>query len=472
MYSLFRFPFFVPSTKALLFVGVFSYLSTPVLTLASGIPKEGMPNSASIGQSFLSLEAAIAAAQQNDIWLTGNKHSQEAIESASVFAGTLPDPKMSLTFANIPTDSFDFGQEGMTQFKVGVSQMFPRGDSLEIKKKQLVLKSGQFPYQRQDRNAKTSVIVSQLWLDAYRAKESIALIEKDRELFEQLADVAQASYSSGLGKTRQHDIVRAQLEMTRLEDRLTVLKQTQEKYRQQLNEWLDNEALETQGAQSEDVQVRLLQQSPLTRALPNLALVSESIYHSNDSQRLFELISNHPALKVMDKKINVSRAGIELAEQKYRPAWGVSGSYAYRDDDPMGNDRADFFSVGINFDMPIFTAKKQDQQVKTAISRTEAVKTEKGLLIRKMRASYESLSVQLTRLNERKELYHSILLPQTLEQSEASLTAYTNDDGDFAEVVRSRIAQLNAGIDALSINVDRQKIIAKLNYFLTIAHKE
>jgi hypothetical protein len=51
------------------------------------------------------------------------------------------------------------------------------------------------------------------------------------------------------------------------------------------------------------------------------------------------------------------------------------------------------------------------------------------------------------------------------DQAEASLNAYTNDDGDFAEVVRARIAELNANIDYLNINVDRLKTIAALNYF-------
>jgi len=56
------------------------------------------------------------------------------------------------------------------------------------------------------------------------------------------------------------------------------------------------------------------------------------------------------------------------------------------------------------------------------------------------------------------------LLPQIHNQAEASLTAYTNDDGDFSEVVRSRIAVLNAEIDELTINVDEQKIRLELNY--------
>jgi hypothetical protein len=52
------------------------------------------------------------------------------------------------------------------------------------------------------------------------------------------------------------------------------------------------------------------------------------------------------------------------------------------------------------------------------------------------------------------------------DQAQASLTAYTNDAGDFAEVVRARIAELNANIDFLNISVDRLFAIAELNYFL------
>ena len=58
-------------------------------------------------------------------------------------------------------------------------------------------------------------------------------------------------------------------------------------------------------------------------------------------------------------------------------------------------------------------------------------------------------------------------LKQSANQAEASLTAYTNDDGDFAEVVRARIAELNAKIAALNIAVNKTKSVISLNYLLT-----
>ncbi len=417
---------------------------------------------------FLRLETAVREAQQNDPWLVGNQHSQNAIESMSVAASTLPDPKMTLGIANLPTDSFDFNQEAMTQFKVGVSQMFPRGDSLEIRRKQLELIGSQFPFQRQNRKAKVVVSVSQLWLDAYLAQESIALIEKDRPLFEQLADVAEAGYSSTLGRIRQHDIIRAQLELTRLDDRLTVLRQKQEMFIEKLSEWLSDYFIEEYLDKSKTKTQVPWSSLALSRQLPDITMLSASLYTANveaDPQTLYEFFSQHPSVAVLDQKIEASKTGIELARQKYKPEWGINASYGYRDDDQLGNNRADFMSVGVGIDLPLFTSNRQDKQVESAKSQTAAIKTQKWLLIRKMIADFERGRAQLNRLNERQKLYADELLPQMREQAEASLTAYMNDDGDFAEAVRARIAELNALIDSYGIDVARQKTIVQMNYF-------
>jgi outer membrane protein TolC len=88
-------------------------------------------------------------------------------------------------------------------------------------------------------------------------------------------------------------------------------------------------------------------------------------------------------------------------------------------------------------------------------------------MARKLMAELDTALVQLQRLNDRRALYAEQLLPQMAEQAEAALAAYNNDDGDFAEAVRARIAELNAKIDFLTIRIDRLKMIAELNYLLS-----
>jgi len=149
-------------------------------------------------QAATSFNQAIAIAQQNDPWITGSEHRQQALESESTAASTLPDPVMNVGFANLPTDTFNFDQEAMTQLKVGVTQMIPRGDSTKLAQKRLSLMGSQQPHMRQDRRARVAVTVSRLWLDTFKATETIRLIEEDRELFEHLVDVAQSSYSTAM----------------------------------------------------------------------------------------------------------------------------------------------------------------------------------------------------------------------------------------------------------------------------------
>ncbi|MDG1726197.1 MAG: TolC family protein [Emcibacteraceae bacterium] len=415
------------------------------------------PVSAQETTNLLFIEQAVKTAQENDPWIEGNQHMQDATTSMSVAAGSLPDPQVSLSLANLPTDSFSFSEEGMAQVRLGVTQMFPQGKSLSIQRKQLELQSQAFPHQRADRYAKVAVTVSHLWLDAYKAQKSIALIEENRSLFEQLTEIAMSSYSSAMGKTRQQDIIRAQLELTRLNDRVTMLGQTKDSFVEKLSEWLN-------------VQTEISSQFEIADSLPN-QIIDHPQFVNDDmivrEEELYEALSDHPMMNALEQNIEATAAGVDLAKQKYKPSWGLNAAYGRRSADPFGNGRSDVLTVGVSLSVPLFTANRQDKEYSAAVSRREAIRTEKWQLLRKLKAGFETSKAQLMRLDERKTLFENELLPQMSEQAEASLTAYTNDDGDFAEVVRARIAELNARIDALNIDVERQKTIIQLNYYFT-----
>lgn len=427
-------------------------ISCALLMVASGLQ-------ANAGWAGMTLAEAIATAQRNDPWVQGSEFRQQAVAAQAVVAGTLPDPMVDLAFANLPTDTFDFDQEAMTQFKVGVVQTFPRGDSRALSQRRLNLLGEQFPYQRDERRARLAVAVTEVWLEAWRARESIRLIEEDRELFEHLVDLSQSSYATAVGRTRQQDFVRAQLELTRLEDRLSVLYERLDTARAKLGEWLRT------GGQSAWDRYTVPQ---LSQQLPELGLQHPELYRGGSLAapgEIAALLSEHPALLGIDSRIDASQVDVELARQKYRPEWKVNASYGYREDGPLGQARPDFFSVGLAFDLPIFTSRRQDKQLQSAIADSEAMRTDKMLALRKMVASFETQYARLLRLEQRQQLYRSRLLLEMAEQAEASLTAYTRDDGDFSEVVRARIAGLNARIEALDIDIARLQTIAQLNYF-------
>lgn len=418
---------------------------------------------ASAPGSALTLDQAIGLAQANDPWLSGSYLREESLQARSLAAGSLPDPTVSVGLANLPTDTFDFDQEAMTQFKVGVSQVFPRGDTRALRQEQLLVMGQEHPHQRADRMAKVALQVTLLWLETHRASATIALIESDRDLFEQLLEVAEASYTSALGRTRQQDLIRAQLELTRLDERLSRLREQVDTGRSQLGQWLAPSEL---GA---SFTVPTGAGRTAGNELPRLVLKSPGLFSAGASysrEQLGTYLSKHPTVLAQDQRIAATAVSIDIAEQGYRPQWRLDASYGYRDDDPVMGDRADFFSVGVAFDLPLFTDRRQDQGVRSATAATEAGRTERALLLRRLYASFESERARLLRLEERGALYRERLLKEMSEQAEASLAAYTNDDGDFAEVVRARIAELNANVEALDIEVQRLQAISQLNYLL------
>jgi len=341
--------------------------------------------------------------------------------------------------------------------------MFPRGDSLDIRSRQLREQAAEHPLMRADRIARTRVQVSDIWLEIYRAQQSIKLIHQDRALFEQLSDIAKANYATALGRVRQQDIIRAKLELTRLEDRLTKLQALEERATGKLLEWiLKNQ----QSARQLGFDAFSALQLPNT--LPAIAKITDNtllMVKRKNQQQLAELLADHPYILSINQRIRASQTGVELAKEKYKPQWGVNASYAFRDDTPAGASRADFLSVGVSFDLPIFTENRQDKEVSAAVNQSEAIKTDKLLALREMMSAIQSLYAERERLTDRQSLYNDELLAQMQEQADASLNAYTNDDGDFAEVARARIADLNARIDALDIDVDLVRTNIRLNYY-------
>lgn len=410
---------------------------------------------------MLTLQQAIAMAVERDPYLSSSEFKERAMIAQGEAALALPDPVVSLSIANLPTDGFRFNQEPMTQLKAGVSQMLPRGNSREIQRQQQQALAGEQPFLRLDRTAKSSVTVTDLWLDAYRAQAKIILIEENQILLTQLSEIAKANYASAIGKTRQQDIIAADLEVMKIGDLLLQLYAQKQATIERLNEWLqlDSTAL---GSAHYLVSLVLPDSLPARKPLPPGAVEALS---TRNQQALANILSAHPRVLALDQRIEASTNSIELAKQKYQPQWGVNASYAYRDDDQMGRSRADFLSLGVSFDVPLYTSQKQDNEVSASVYKTESMKTDKRIVIRQLLSQSIAGYTMYTQLQDRLRLYSTQILPQTIEQEQTVLGGFTNDDADLYEVVRAQMARLNAQLSMLDIEVEQHKVHSQLEYF-------
>jgi len=183
-----------------------------------------------------------------------------------------------------------------------------------------------------------------------------------------------------------------------------------------------------------------------------------------DNQTLYERVLDHPQLRAIDANIAAAHIGTNIAEQQYKTEWALEASYGYRADTSTGMDRADLFSFGVSFDVPLFTADKQDRNVRASKARAESIRTDQQLVVRDLVTRMRAALVDWRGLNERKALYEQRLLPQLTQQADATMADYANDQGELQDVIRARIAMIDAHIELLTIAVAQHSSVAELNY--------
>ncbi|WP_440905440.1 TolC family protein [Catenovulum sp. SX2] len=406
----------------------------------------------SIHQHKLSLDALIKKAVQQDLWLKSNQLSEQAANAQSIAVDNWADPNFSLALANVPIDSLSLNQEGMTQVKFGVSQMLPRGDSQHIQQQQWQNVVAQHPIQRQLRQLQLTQQISLLWLEYKLAQQIEQRINQDQVLFEQMVELAKARYASAIGQTRQQDIIRAELELSQLHEKRLLQQQKQQNIQAQLAQWLPD-----------------IFSYQLNTTVAEIVLNQPDISTNWRFQQMLVIkkLMQHPQVQLLDNQFKSRALDVQLSEQAYKPQWMVNASYAYRADGAQ-MDRSDFVSVGVSFDWPIFASNKQDQNNKAAIAKAEAVKTDKQFLLQTMYGQALAAAESYLLLQQRHQLYQDTLLDQSKQQAQAAITAYTNDDGDFAEVVRARIGELNTHIQSLQLHTQKLQQIVQLNYFFPV----
>lgn len=398
----------------------------------------------------LTLQQAEQIALTDEPGLTSQNWQIRSLMEKAISDGQLMDPKLLLGLSNLPTDSFDFSQEAMTQFKVSYLQQFPPGDTLDLKQQKSNIKSELIQSKMANRNLTILKDVRLTYLEIYYWEQAKQTILKNKQLFAQLVNIVQSLFS--VGRNDQQDLVRAQLGLSRLDDRLTKIEQKIMTQRSRLSRWLGTE-------NSLKTLVTEIPELPVIQLINNFASLSKH----------FQV---HPEIQQIDRQIEIIRKDIQLINESLKPGWGLNVSYGFRDEDPSGKDRADFISAAVTFDLPLFSANRQDRKSLSKEHEYQSLKNKRNELLRQLVAKLQQEITNESLLLKRQELYSKLLLPQARQQAQASLLAYQSDRGSFSDVMRAYMDDLNANLDGKRIAIDRRKVQAKILYFVPAFRQE
>lgn len=395
-------------------------------------------------ESTLSLSEAVQKVINNDFSLLTSSLESQSFKSEAESKDALPDPVFFAAMQNLPTDTFDLDQEAMTQFRFGVKQMFPKGDSIEISK-QLVLHNKVLQDFIQQKTILTLKQKTQMaWLEAWYWQKYKAVIEHDRVFLTQMLDFMQSIYQ--IGGNNQSDLIGAELELIKLDEKVLDAERNYQTFRSELN---------------------TLANTVFTEEYLSSELISLPVLTIPANENLYASLAQHPDLLILKETSAQLADKIALVEQDKKAQWGIEVSYGLRQgENPNGSNRSDLLSAGLSVQVPLFSGKQKTHGVSAVRYQQDAIENRYVEELHKARFELENLRQQYENTLAQRMLFETQILPTLAKQKQSALLSYESDKGDFRTVTDLYIKEQATKVKHQRLRVNEQLILTKINYWL------
>ncbi|GBE36975.1 outer membrane efflux protein BepC precursor [bacterium BMS3Bbin07] len=353
-------------------------------------------------------------------------------------AESLDDPRLKLSIVNVPLDTFSFNQEPMTQKQMTIMQKFPfpgklalkgamAGQELEIVKKEYMEKKNDIVRQ-------VKVVYNNLSF----INKAIEITENNKALLKEFIKIAETKYA--VGKGLQQDVLKSQVELSRMIDHLISLRQKKQTAIARLNTLLNR---------------------PVQMPFEDIGEIRQTGFNLTFEGLQQIAVENRPVLLGMRHLINRYRFAYKFAKKDFYPDFDVGIGYGQRDD-TSAVERTDFVSAFVTINIPLWYKNKESRKV-----------AEEAANIRKATEQYNSMKNNLffqikdilTELEENEqqiELFSTGIIPQSTMSLQSAIAGYKVNKVDFITLVNNQITLYNYEIDYYRFITDYENKLAEL----------
>ncbi|MBS1806645.1 MAG: TolC family protein [Acidobacteria bacterium] len=351
-------------------------------------------------------------------------------------AKALPEPMLSYGYNGnaIPLPPFDIQKGDPASARtISVTQEIPYPGKLAIKGKManVAAESEWWNYEQVQWNVIAEV--KDAYYDLYYLHKAIEVVTKNKDLLEKFTRIAEASYA--VGKGLQQDVLKAQVEVSKLIDQLTVLEQRKQTAEARLNSLLFREPETSVGTPTDikpqDFSLGLLE-------LNQLAL------------------SNYPTLKAQQRRIDREQYGVELAKKDFYPDFSVGVTYFNRPGMP------EMYGVNVGVKLPVYWGQKQRPAVAEATASAAVEKQRLDSITTVLFFRIKDRLLAATTAQRLVKLYGTTIIPQSSLSLESAIAGYEVGKVDFLTLLDNLVTLLNYELNYYEQLTNVEKAIAAL----------
>jgi outer membrane protein TolC len=382
------------------------------------------------------LDSLISEAVENNPKIQAAYNQWQAAEYKIKQVSSLPEPMARYSYfgENVET------RVGPQEYKYGASQKIPFPGKLSLKAKAQA-KYAQMLKKRYEA-IKREVIkdIKFIYYDIFWVDKAIQITEQEKAILATLEKVAQARFESNL--TPQQDVIKAQVEISRLIDKVFLFKQNRKSLVAKLNSIL-NRPVDTQVGHIESVE-------------PDKFNYQLSQLHDMAQKSRQELLA---------ASLDIERAKYEksLAKLDYLPDFTFGFDYIQvgGGHTTMPNDGQDAWMGTVAINIPIWF-DKLSSQFKEKKASLKAAELNYRSVENRIAYEVEDVYFKITTYKDIISLYKTALLPQTEQAFEVTKTGYETGRVDFLNWLDAERILLQTELAYYKAIVDYQKSVAYL----------
>lgn len=348
------------------------------------------------------------ARERNPAIMAAREQWQGAGEMVAV-RRALPDPQLSYSYLleNVET------RVGPQRHVLGIKQKFPfygkRDLRAEAAAKEAEAAQAAYEAVRQEVIRR----VKNAFYDLFYTWKIIDITLAEKAVLKRFEQIALTKYATGKGG--QQNILKVQVELSKLEDRLLELADLRQRTEAVLNALLDRPA-----------------EQPLERpSEPRM----RAFYYLQD--QLFRLAEAHrPELKQTAAWIGKSEQIYRLAQKEYYPDVTVGATYIEVGEGPLpvSDNGQDAFNVMFSINLPIWR-EKLASGLRGAARLREASRRRREDVRNRVLAEVKDTYFRIQTARETVSLYRNVLVPQAEQSLRSAEAGYITGEASFLDLL-------------------------------------
>ncbi|RMD51805.1 MAG: TolC family protein, partial [Nitrospirae bacterium] len=347
----------------------------------------------------------------------------------------LPDPRFTYTYFIREIET----RAGTQEHKVAISQTFPwfgklslRGDIAfqQAEAKRLLFETAKY---------RLFYDVKKAYYEYYYLGRATKITREHLELLKYLEEIARAKLRFGSESSK--DVVKIQVELGKIDNRLKELLEMRTSLMAKLNETLN---------------------MPVDTFLPFPQSIPMEHIKLKDKELMEWIKLHNPELKSIKAEIKGAERAVKLAKKNYFPDFTIGAQYIETDDNGVVDSGKDAVLASVSMNIPIWIEKYRAGE-KEALLRLSSLKKRYRERENNIFSELKNATFGLRDSLRRMSFFHDTIIPVAEHSLMATQQAYQLGTGDFLDVI-------DAQRDLLEFNLSYERALT--DYAIKMAEIE